>query len=59
MSDETTTYGFKWGVATVARLMQHRGSRVIGIDTPHRHLEVSISPTGRSVRVWLNGKELR
>lgn len=56
--DGDTRWGFIWGVAKVARVMQYRGSRILAIDTLHRHLEISISPTGRSVRVWRDGKEL-
>lgn len=58
MTDEPTAYGFHWGPADVFRVFQHKGRRVLGIETSHRRIQISISPTGRSVRVWRDGKEL-
>lgn len=49
----------KYGV--VRRIVGRRGKRtnyILGIETEHHDLEVSVSGAGRSVRVWLDGKEL-
>lgn len=57
-----TDYGFRWGpLAVVRRIIGRRGERtnyVLGIETEHHDLEVSVSGGGRSVRVWLDGKEM-
>lgn len=59
----STEYGFQWGPATVERLaVCERGNglyRVLQISTGRRRLDVYISPTGRSVRVFSDGRELR
>lgn len=52
-------YGFEWGPLTVSRLATIRGSRVLGVEAGRNRVEVVVSPTGRSVRVYKNGKELR
>jgi hypothetical protein len=58
MSDiELTQYGFEWGPMTVTRYAQMpNGSRVVGIEVDgKRVLEVYVSATGRSVRVFRKG----
>ena len=63
--DHWTEYGFVWGAAEVERMASlPGGSRVIAVYTEvgnkrKRRLEIYVSPTGRSVRVWRDGKELR
>lgn len=58
--DENTRWGFIWGgIVEVTRVMQYRGSRVIRLKTPHRDVEICVSPTGRSVRVWIDGRLLK
>lgn len=52
-----TDFGFNWGVAEVTRMAEIRGIKVIALKTPHHNLQISVSPTGRSVRVWLDGAE--
>ena len=54
-----TEFGFVWGPVEVERVMEARGSRIIGISTQKRRLQVYISPSGRSVRVFEAGKELK
>jgi hypothetical protein len=53
-------YGFEFGTARVTRV-SHIEDRyhVIGLDTPHRHVQIAVSPTGRSVRVWIDDKEVK
>lgn len=57
MSDRRTPYGFYWGPMEVERVAEYRGRRVISIRTAHRHCEIHVSPEGRSIRVWIDGKE--
>jgi hypothetical protein len=63
MSDHTDDdYGFVWGPATVTRLSTIPSGKgelyVLGVDSEHHAVQVSVSRTGRSVRVWRDGKEL-
>jgi hypothetical protein len=52
-------YGFEFGSARVTRMAHIEGRyHVMAVDTPHRHVQVAVSPTGRSVRVWMDGVEL-
>lgn len=59
-----TKYGFAWGPMVVSRLTEvewrkGRGpQRVLGVKTNTRRLEVYVSPTGRVVRAYLDGREL-
>jgi hypothetical protein len=58
----TTPYGFVWGPARVERVCQiDRGARgiyrVLRIDSGYRDLNVYLSPTGRSVRVFADHVE--
>ena len=54
-------YGFRWGPINVTRLcMSRKGDRinyVLGVHTKHHDIEVSVSGKGRTVRVWIDGKE--
>jgi hypothetical protein len=55
--DGYTEFGFNWGPAEVTRcatLPEDR--RVVRVKTPHRTLDIYISATGRSVRVFEPGK---
>lgn len=62
--DTDTQYGFKWGPVEVARLAQFRTgekseTRCIRIKTDAgKEIEVYVSRTGRSLRVFSDGKEL-
>jgi len=57
-----TDYGFQWGPATVERasLIRRQGGmyRVLQITAGGHLLNIYISPTGRSLRVFKDGKEL-
>lgn len=59
---ENHRFGFRWGPMNVNRLTHivsgKREARVLGVETDHHKVEVSVSRTGRSVRVWLDGVEL-
>lgn len=65
MSHEVTQYGFKWGGAQVTRIAEGpKGTTVIGIgaagDPDWKHaIEVYVSRTGKSVRVFRKGVELK
>jgi hypothetical protein len=57
---ELTDYGFKWGAAEVSRLADFNGTVVIRVSTiEDKRVEVYVSPAGRSLRVFQDGKELR
>jgi hypothetical protein len=55
-------YGFTWGPVTVTRLAHlkigKRESYVTEVATSKHRVEVYASRTGRSLRVWRDGKEL-
>lgn len=57
-----TDFGFRWGPLDVTRIAHaKRGSRevyVLGVKTDYRDVQISVSRTGRSVRVWIDGQEL-
>ena len=57
-------FGFRWGPITVQRYAQLNDRngpiRVLGIESDKAStLHIYVSPTGRSVRVFRNGKELK
>jgi hypothetical protein len=43
---ERTAYGFKWGESTISRACEHKGHRIVMIETPRQRLMVRITPTG-------------
>lgn len=59
-SGGSTRFGFWWGPLEVYRMARFRGTRVLGIAVNEKNiLEVSVSPSGRRVRVWKNGREMK
>jgi len=53
-------WGFAYGAAHVTRMSHVEGRyHVLAVDTPQRHVQIAVSPTGRSVRVWIDGAELK
>ncbi len=62
--DRVDAYGFTWGPARVERLMAFRRrtglARVLRVSTafPGQDIEIYISPSGRSVRVFRGAQEL-
>jgi len=59
IEDIDTSFGFRWRGVEVERLAVVRESAVLGIKAGKSKLEIYVSPTGRSVRVFKNGKELK
>lgn len=59
--DGLTEYGFEWGPATVERAttFDYYGKpyRVLELKTSTKTLNIYISPHGRSIRVFCEGKE--
>ena len=54
-----TPFGFTWGPMEVLRACSDKRFRVLLIRTPYAEVEVSVSPTGRSVRTAVRrGKRL-
>ncbi len=62
-ADHHDPYGFTWGPMRVQRITaidRSNGTyRVLGVHCGGRPLEIYVSPTGRSVRVFRDGRELR
>lgn len=52
-------YGFRWGQLDVVRLAEFKGTRALSIRSDFGSIEVYVSPTGRSIRVWRDGDELK
>lgn len=56
-----TWWGFEWGAATVTRMASHKGKVWLSVSGKGRGapvIDISVSPGGKSVRVWKNGEEL-
>jgi len=54
-----TLYGFDWGPMEVTRMIvTTKGDRLLGVKSGSHSLQIAVSPKGRSVRVWLDGKRL-
>jgi hypothetical protein len=52
-------YGFAWGPVEVRRRMSHNGRVVLTVETDTgQSIDVYVSRTGRSLRVFKNHKEL-
>ena len=51
MEGEVTKYGFRWGPMEVTRACADGRYHTLLIFTDHQELQVSVSPTGRSIRV--------
>lgn len=55
-----TEYGFEWGPMAVERIAKLPASRrVLRVATPHHKVEIYSSRTGSSVRVYLDGVEMK
>lgn len=50
-------WGFVWGPMRVTRVMEIRGAVVVEIRGAKTRVEVYVSAQGRSVRVFIDGKE--
>jgi hypothetical protein len=58
--DAVTDYGFAWGPVEVTRAaLLPEDRRIITIKTPYVDLDVYVSATGRSVRIFRGGTELK
>lgn len=61
---EQTDFGFRWGQVEVTRVASWpRGAaskihRALRVHTRRHHVEIYVSPSGNSVRVFRNGVEL-
>lgn len=62
---EATAFGFRFGPALVEALaaIERRPGEgryvVVQLNTDVHRLEISVSPQGRSVRAFLDGRELK
>lgn len=56
--DPATPYGFAWGPIEVTRCcMLPVDRRIVQVKSAYRTLDVYVSATGRSIRVFSAGKE--
>ena len=54
-----TEFGFRWGPMEVTRMAFVPGKgRVVGINTPSHRCQLYVSEAGRSIRLWIDGKEV-
>ena len=55
-----TEYGFTWGPIEVTRLASvPKWGVCLAVETEKHKLNIYVSPKGRSVRVYLDGRELK
>lgn len=60
IDNHSTEYGFKFGAATVERMFSHRGRVCVAVTTDTgQRVEIYVSPTGRSLRVFRGRKEMQ
>ena len=54
-------HGFVWGQVNVTRMSEHEGYKCISVGTTgsDKGVHVYVSPKGRSIRVFKDGKELK
>ncbi len=52
-------YGFYWCGLGVTRCAEINGRHVLRVGTDSKSLDIYVSPTGRSVRVFSGGRELK
>ena len=53
-------FGFRWGQLDVVRLADlPQGGRAIEVSTDYGRIEIYVSKTGRRIRVFGAGKELK
>lgn len=57
--DYVTQYGFNWGPMEVLRAFADGRYRTILIRTHYDEVQISVSPTGRSIRVSQKGNRRR
>ena len=65
-SGSDSPFGFTWEQMAVERLASIKrhdkdpfSDKVIRVNTDYHQLEIYVSPTGRSVRVWKDHKEIK
>lgn len=57
--EEVKKFGFRFGPMDVVRATEHEGTHYVQVVSDYVTIDVSVSPTGRSVRVFRNGEELK
>lgn len=57
MVDVVTKYGFVWGPVNVTRACADGRYHTLLIRTKHREVQIHVSPTGRSVRVYQHKRQ--
>ena len=54
---EITNYGFRWGPVEVIRACADGRYHTLLLYTEHQEVQIHISPTGRSVRIYQMKRE--
>ncbi len=57
--EEANLFGFRWDQVDVVRAAEFEGAKRLFIDTEFGRMTIAVSPTGRSIRAFKNGKELK
>lgn len=56
-------FGFTWGPLQVRRIAAFKLGKgkayILGVSTNHHQVEIYVSETGRSVRVFIDGQECK
>lgn len=53
-------YGFTWDQVTVERMAEYGDHKCLRIKTEaNSSIDIHVSPMGKSIRVFKNGKELK
>lgn len=52
------SYGFRWGPMAVWRIAQFKRRHAVGVSTEYHRVEVIVSPTGRNIQVYLDGRKM-
>jgi hypothetical protein len=57
--DQHGVYGWTWGNLEVIRMGDLNGTKCLQVQQGKRELQIYVSPTGRSIRVFLGDRELK
>ena len=58
-AEDATQFGFRWGPLDATRMTEYKGSHWLEVSTDFGAVEIYVSKTGRSIRVFKGGQELK
>jgi hypothetical protein len=58
-NDDAEQYGFRWGPMDVVRQAEFNGSHLVAVRSDYASVDIYVSKTGRSIRVFKDGLELK